>query len=102
MLQGNFKSKNHTYKVRIDCGLDYEIGSNERSIYFTDNPVTITQDVDDTFTQIIKTSATVSLISKDYIGDYIFTANDREIGVKIYKDGTECIFDGYVEPNTFN
>ena len=63
MLQGNFKSKNHTYKVRIDCGLDYEIGSNERSIYFTDNPVTITQDVDDTFTQIIKTSATVSLIS---------------------------------------
>ena len=40
-------------------------------------------------------------MAKDYIGDHIFTANDREIGVKIYK-GQECIFDGFVEPNTFN
>ena len=63
MLHGNFKSKNHTYTVRIDCGLDYQIGSSERKIHFPDNPVTITQDVDDTFAQIIKTSATVSLIS---------------------------------------
>ena len=102
MLHGNFKSKNHTYTVRIDCGLDYQIGSSERKIHFTDNPVTITQDVDDTFAQIIKTSATVSLISQEYIGDYIFTANDREISVKIYQDGYNCIFDGYVEPNTFN
>ena len=63
MLHGNFRSKNHNYTVRIDCGLDYEIGSSQRKIHFTDNPVKITQDVDDTFTQIIKTSATVSLIS---------------------------------------
>ena len=100
MLYGKFKSKNHTYTVRIDCGLDYQIGTG--NIYFTDNPVTITQDVDDTFIQIIKTSATVSLYSKDYIGDYIFTDNDREISVRIYKDDEECIFDGFVEPNTFN
>jgi hypothetical protein len=70
-------------------------------IYFSDEPITITQDVDDTFAQIIKTSATISLIAKEYIGDYIFTANDREIGVKIFKNDV-YIFDGYVEPNTFN
>ena len=48
MLQGNFKSnKDITYSVQIDCGMDYEIG--DGNIYFSDEPVTITQDVDDTF-----------------------------------------------------
>ena len=102
MLQGTFKSnKDITYNVQIDCGMDYVIGSDDGKIYFSDEPITITQDIEDTFAQIIKSSATISLVTKEYIGDYIFTANDREIGVKIYK-GEECIFDGFVEPNTFN
>lgn len=102
MLQGTFKSnKDITYNIQIDCGMDYVIGSDDGKIYFSDEPITITQDVEDTFAQIIKSSATISLVTKEYFGDYIFTANDREIGVKIYK-GEECIFDGFVEPNTFN
>ena len=42
MLQGTFKSnKDITYNVQIDCGMDYEIGDDDK-IFFSDEPVTIT------------------------------------------------------------
>jgi hypothetical protein len=50
MLQGTFKSnKDITYNVQIDCGMDYVIGSDDGKIYFSDEPITITQDIEDTF-----------------------------------------------------
>jgi hypothetical protein len=85
--------------------MEYEIGSTDR-IRFTDNPITIKQDIDDTFTHIIKTSCDINLLVKDYIGDSIFTANDREIEVRVYKGNTNsrenCIFYGFLVPNTYN
>ena len=101
MIYGSFKSINETtYTVQIECGLDYEINSSNR-IRFVDDPIEIEQDVDDTFQHIIKTSANITLLVEDYIGDYIFTANDRQINVKI-KKGNECIFDGYLQPQSYN
>lgn len=101
MLYGSFKSINDTtYRVEIDCSLNYEIGST-RSIQFVDDPIEIEQDVDDTFQHIIKTSAKITLLVDSYIGDYLFTANDREINVRIYK-GNECIFDGFIQPQSYN
>lgn len=101
MITGEFKSiKNHTYSVEIQCSYNYEIGSSD-VINFTSDPITITQDVEQTIDPIIKTQATINLIVKNYLGDYLFTSNDRGIGVKIYKD-SNCIFDGYVQPNTYN
>lgn len=101
MIYGTFKSINETeYTVQIDCALDYEIDSSKR-IQFVYDPIEIEQDVDDTFQHIIKTSANITLLVEDYIGDYIFTANDRQIGVKIFK-GNQCIFDGYLQPQSYN
>ena len=95
MITGQFKStKGNIYKVNIDCDTTGEL-------ILSDDPITITQDIDDTFTHIIKTTASISLQIKEYIGDNVFTANDREVPVKIYK-GDTCIFDGYVEPQTYN
>ena len=105
MIYGSFRSnKEVKYTVYIDCSLDYEIGS-DKMINFTDEPVTIEQDVDDTFEHIIKTTCTINLLTNTYLGDYLFSDNDREISVMVYKtteDTNECIFSGYVEPLSFS
>lgn len=101
MITGEFKSINDiTYKVEILCNHNYVIGSSD-AIQFASDPITITQDVEGTIAPIIKTQAEITLLVKNYIGDYIFTANDRGIRVKIYKSNN-CIFDGYIEPQTYN
>ena len=101
MITGEFKSINDiTYKVEILCNHNYVIGSSD-AIQFASDPITITQDVEGTIVPIIKTQAEITLLVKDYIGDYIFTANDRGIRVKIYKSNN-CIFDGYIQPQTYN
>lgn len=101
MITGEFKSINDiTYRVEILCAHSYVIGSTD-AINFASDPITITQDVEETISPIIKTQATITLWVKDYIGDYIFTANDRSIGVKIYKSNN-CIFDGFIQPQTYN
>ena len=38
---------------------------------------------------------------KNYLGDYIFSADDRSIEVFIYRDN-KCIFNGYIQPQTYN
>ena len=101
MITGQFKSiRENTYSVEIESAYNYEIGSSD-VINFTSDPISITQDVEQTIEPIIKTQATINLIVKNYLGDYLFTSNDRGIGVKIYKN-SDCIFDGYVQPNTYN
>ena len=101
MITGEFKSiHNNTYRVEIGCNYTYLIGSSD-AINFASDPINIVQDVEETIEPIIKTQAEIKLLVKDYIGDYLFTSNDRSINVKIYKNNS-CIFDGYVQPNTYN
>lgn len=105
MIYGSFRSINDIkYTVYIDCSLDYEIGSSNM-INFVMDPITIKQDVDDTFEHIIKTQCTITLITNTYLGDYLYSANDRGISVMVYKttsDNNECLFSGYVEPLSFS
>lgn len=102
MIYGQFTStQGIKYKVEIVAPIDIEIGGDEKKIYFSEDPITIEQDIDDTFQHIIKTSATISLLVNEYIGDNIFTAYDREISVKIYKND-KCIFDGFLQPQSYN
>lgn len=104
MIYGNFKSiSGIDYTVNILCDVDCEIGSEDKDIkiYFTEDPVTISHEVDDTFETIIKTTCDINLLTNTYLGDYLFSANDREIKVNVLKDG-ECIFSGYVEPLSFS
>lgn len=101
MIHGKFKSNGDVeYSVQIICPYDYEIGSTDE-INFTDEPIEITQDVSDTFEHIIKTQANINLLAKNYLGDYIFSSDDRGIEVLIYKE-KECIFNGYIQPQTYN
>ena len=57
--------------------------------------------ISDTFEHIIKTQANINLLAKNYLGDYIFSSDDRGIEVLIYKE-KECIFNGYIQPQTYN
>lgn len=100
MITGQFRDKKDTlYTVNIGASANLTIG--EDGIYFGGNPVEITCDIDSTFDHIIKHSATITFLTDQYIGDQLFANNPRDISVEIFK-GNDCIFSGYVEPNTFS
>lgn len=84
----------------IIIGEHYNEGDNDL-LYFTSEPVNIETEADDLFTVIIKTSATINLYARDYIGDLFYASNARSVVARIKKNGT-TIFDGFVEPGTYN
>ena len=104
ILQGQFRDINNTlYTVKIltdnDSSTTRTIG--EDGLYFGGNPVVITGESKDTFSNLLTKSCEITLVSKDYVGDDLWAANARSIVVNVFKD-TVCIFAGYVEPNAFN
>ena len=84
----------------IIIGEHYNEGDNDL-LYFTSEPVKIETESDDLFTVIIKTSATINLYARDYIGDLLYASNARSVVARIKKNGV-VIFDGFVEPGTYN
>lgn len=84
----------------IIIGEHYNEGGNDL-LYFTDEPCKIETEADDLFTVIIKTSATINLYARDYIGDLLYASNARSVVARIKKNGV-VIFDGFVEPGTYN
>ena len=47
----------------------------ENGLYFSGSPISIETDNEDTFQTIIKRSASINLVTKDYIGDKLFADN---------------------------
>ena len=70
-------------------------------IFFGDEPVIITTEADDTFEHILRTQAKVTLVTRNWLGDYLFADNAKSIVVNIWKDDV-CIFAGYVSPASYN
>lgn len=113
MISGTFKDiKGNLIEVRFMCsGDDIVIGEpptksndNRASIFFTDSPVNILEEIDDSFEHIIKRSCSIDLLSSIYLGDYLFSSNDKGIEViitKQIKDSVQTLFRGYTTPNTF-
>lgn len=104
-IQGTFKDQNNaTITVIIEnkdiTANDIDI-DNSSYLRFSDEPVVITTDIDDSFDHIIKTSATINLTSQRWLGDYLFADNYTSIVVNVLK-GNTVIFAGYVTPNTFS
>lgn len=102
-ITGQFRGYNNAlYTVHILSNNDKSVTKTigEDGLYFGATPITIEQNNDDTFETIIRKSCTINLITKDYIGADLFAANSRNIKVNVYR-GNNCIFAGYVEPNTF-
>lgn len=104
LLQGQFRDRNDTlYTVKIltnnDDSVTRTIG--EDGLYFTDDPVVITGQSNDSFDNLLLKTCEINLVSEDYVGDELWAANSHSIVVNIFNE-TECVFAGYVEPNAYN
>jgi len=70
-----------------------------------DEPVIISTDIDTSFEHIIKKSCTINLLSKRWLGDYLFADNATSIVVNVIRtinNTSKCLFAGFVTPNTYN
>lgn len=77
-----------------------EIGTDESGLYFTDDPVEITSEMNDTFDVLLTQSATVRLLAREYIEDF-FCSTCRDAVVNIYRGG-KCLFAGFIEPQAYS
>ena len=104
LYSGQFEDNNNV-TCRVEIITDGDSTSTtiigENGLYFGGEPITIETNIDDTFQHIILKSATINLVTRDFVGDALFANNARDIQVKILK-GNECVFCGYAEPNTFS
>lgn len=103
-IHGDFRDVNNVlYSVHIlsDNDKTKELTIGDKGLFFSGSPISIETDIDDTFQTIIRRSATINLVTSDYIGDKLFANNSRNIKVNIYKEDL-CIYAGFVEPNTFS
>ena len=102
-LIGTYKDiHNNTITVKIrneKNGDNIEIGG-ALVKFAAEDAVTIDCDRDDYFTHIIKKSATIQLVTRIYLGDYLWAANQKSVIVNILRNG-KCVFAGYVTPNTY-
>lgn len=73
----------------------------ENGLFFGGNPVSINFSIDDSFETIIRKSCTITLVTNSFLGNYLFAGNSRSVSVKV-KRNENVIFDGFVEPSTFN
>lgn len=103
-LHGSFLTqRKETVTVEIvtlkDRLLDIEIGR-ESGVLFTDDPVEIRSEVNDTFDSLFRSSATIRLYTRELLPD-LFCASALDAVVNIYMDG-DCIFAGYVVPQSYS
>lgn len=83
-----------------DDSQSVEIGNEEDGIFFTDDPVDITSQVNDTFDHILCYQASVRLLCKNFVPDF-FCSSCRDAVVNIIRND-KCIFAGYIEPQAFS
>ncbi len=90
-----------TVTITKDNGNDNILTIGENGLYFTGDPISIETNMESTFDPIIRKSCTINLLTRNYIGDYLWAENAHNIRVEV-KRGTSTIFYGFVEPNTFS
>ena len=117
IIYGSFKDiDGNTINVVFNrpdySGSDREIGISD-GLYFSDDPVNIDSDVSSTTDVIVKTSATISIITPKYLGSYFFATNPRQIYVTVSKvvnsggilkdEGiNKIVFFGFVQPQSYS
>lgn len=104
-LHGSFLNKKS--EVVTVCILSHsdksqalEIGNEDDGVLFTDNPVEIKSEVNDTLDHLLCSSATINLQVKNYMAG-LFCNTCRDAVVNIYR-GDICVFAGYLEPQTYS
>jgi len=104
-IYGSFTNRNHEeVTVRIVTGgsraVTKEIGTEASGIWFADDPVEIDSEVNDTFDHLLRQSATVRLLSREFLPE-LFCSSWRDAVVNIHRNG-ECLFAGFVEPMAYS
>ena len=101
-IYGQFRdNKNRLIDVTIQSNKgieEIEIGDD---ILFDDSPIIIKRTIEDMFQHEIIKSCTINLKTKRYIGNLLFADNARDVNVIVERNG-DCLFYGYVTPNTYN
>lgn len=77
-----------------------EIGDEKSGVFFTTNPVEIESSVNDTFDHLLRSQATIRLLTRDFIPDF-FCTSCMDAVVNIFK-GDKCIFAGFIEPQAYS
>lgn len=104
-LHGHFyNQREERIEVHILTGGDRTketvIGEKNGELSFTDDPVELTSQVNDTFDHLLCQQATVRLLVRNFVPDF-FCASCRDAVVNIYRDG-ECLFAGFIEPQSYS
>lgn len=76
------------------------IGAEGGELSFTDDPVELTSQVNDTFDHLLCQQATVRLLTRNFVPDF-FCASCRDAVVNICREG-KCLFAGFIEPQTYS
>lgn len=104
-LHGHFyNQREERVEVHILTGGDRTketvIGEKNGELSFTDDPVELTSQVNDTFDHLLCQQATVRLLARNFVPDF-FCASCRDAVVNIYREG-ECLFAGFIEPQSYS
>lgn len=104
-LHGHFyNQKEERIEVHILTGGDRiketVIGEKNGELSFTDDPVELTSQVNDTFDHLLCQQATVRLLARNFVPDF-FCASCRDAVVNIYREG-KCLFAGFIEPQSYS
>lgn len=104
-LHGHFyNQREERIEVHILTGGDRTketvIGEKNGELSFTDDPLELTSQVNDTFDHLLCQQATVRLLARNFVPDF-FCASCRDAVVNIYREG-ECLFAGFIEPQSYS
>ena len=77
---------------------EIEIGI--ENVLFAEDPVEISNEVNDTFDHLLRSSAKIRLLCREYIPEF-FCSSCRDAIVNVYQ-GERCVFAGFIEPQTFS
>lgn len=86
--------------INADRTNSIEIGTESAGIFFTDDPIDTKSEVNDTFDHLLRQSASIRLLTRDFIADF-FCTSCRDAVVNIYRGGV-CLFAGFIEPQTYS
>lgn len=104
-LHGHFyNQKEERIEVHVLTGGDRTkeivIGEKNGELSFTDDPVDLMSQVNDTFDHLLCQQATVRLLVRNFVPDF-FCASCRDAVVNIYREG-KCLFAGFIEPQSYS
>ena len=95
--------QNERIEVRIlthaDRSEEMVIGEEGGDLFFTDDPVELTSQVNDTFDHLLCQQATIRLLTRHFMPQ-LFCTSCLDVVVNILCDST-CLFAGYIEPQTY-